>query len=105
MRIKNGSIYNMLCTLYKKSFECIWAVFWILSCYMASHIKITVKDDKTEITCLCLFVIYLLWYIYPKPKNKYLYSIPLFLYIIGYYIIHWASIREVTKFFWNGIFG
>ena len=105
MKMKNISIYNMLYALYKKFFECIWAVFWILSCYMMSHIKITVKDDKTEITCLCLFVIYLLWYMYPKPKNEYLCSIPLFLYIIGYYIIHWNSICEVTKILWNGIFG
>ena len=86
-------------------FEYIWAVFWILSCYMTIHIEITVKDDMTEIVYLCLFAVYLLWYMYPKPKNKYLCSIPLFLYIVGYYIIHWDSICEVTKVLWHGIFG
>ena len=103
--MKNGSIYNMLCTLYKKSFEYIWAVFWILSCFMASHIQITVKDNKAEIVCLCLFTIYLIWYIYPTHKNKYLYSIPLFLYITVYYIIHWNSIFNVAKILWHGVFG
>jgi len=100
-----SNILHKLWSFYKKYFQYIWTMFGILGCYMMSHIKITVKDDKTEITCLCLFVIYLLWYMYPKPKNEYLCSIPLFLYIIGYYIIHWNSICEVTKILWNGIFG
>lgn len=104
MKMKNISTYNILYTLYKKYFRHLWGIFGLLAYYMMSHIKITVKDDITETTCLCLFVIYLLWYMYPKLKNEYLCSIPLFLYIIGYYIIHWSSICEVTKIFWNGIF-
>lgn len=80
-------------------------MFGLLACYMMSHVKITVRDNITGIICSGLFVIYLLWYTYPKPKNEYLSSIPLFLYVIGYYVIHWDSICEVTNVLWNGIFG
>jgi len=105
MRMTSISVFKILTEFYKKCFTYLYCIFWVLSCFMVSHIQITVKgDNNTEIICLCLFVIYLLWYIY-YPKNKYLYSIPLFLYIIGYYIIHWDSICEVTKVLWNGIFG
>lgn len=105
MKMTNINGLHKLWDFYKKCFNYIWGIFCILSCYMASHIQITVKgDNNTEIICLCLFVVYLLWCTC-HSKNEYLYSIPLFLYIIGYYIIHWNSICEVTKVLWNGIFG
>ena len=100
------NILHRLCDSYKKYFRYIWVMFSLLGCYMMSYIEISYNaENKTELIYLCIFVIYLLWYTYPKPKNEYLYSIPLFLYIIGYYVIHWSSICEVTKVFWHGIFG
>ena len=105
MKMNNTNIFKRLKVLYMRYFKYLWYIFWILCFYMASNIQISATKNRTEIICLWLFAIYLFWYLYPKPKNEYLYSIPLFLYIIGYYVIHWNSICDVTKVFWHGIFG
>ena len=61
-------------------------------------------NEWLAIICLGIFILYFAWYdIY--AKNKKLAFIPLFLYIVGYYVIHWNSILEVTKVLWYGIFG
>ena len=106
MKMTNSNILKILKYFYKNLFTYLSGIFWVVSCLMASHIQITVKStDKAEIICLCLFASYLFWYTYYKPKNRYLYGIPLYLYVIGYYVIRWDSICEVANVFWKGIFG
>ena len=105
MKMTNISVLYKLWILYKKYFRFIWVIFGILGCYMLSYIGITIKgDNNTEIICLWIFVMYLLWCTY-RPKDEYLYSIPLFLYVIGYYVIHGGSLCEITQVLWQGILG
>lgn len=105
MMNSNNFFIGKIWKVYTKYFRYICIIFDVLGLYMFSHVQIMVDANSYELIGILLFIAYLLWYTYPKPKNKQLYSIPLFLYIIGYYIINWDSICEVTKVLWHGIFG
>lgn len=100
-----NSFTTKIWKLYVKYFNVIEILLYIALCLMVSHMKIINNRTIWSILCLWVVTIYFLWYIYPKPKNKYIYGIPLFLYAIGYYILHWNSIFNITKTIWNGIFG
>ena len=85
---------------YEKCFDII---FYILSLIMMFHFKVE-SEGWTAIICLCLFILYFMWYdIY--AKNKKIAIIPLWLYLIGYYIINWDTMQRVFDFWEYILFG
>ena len=90
-------------TMKNKLYSFFDIIFYIVSLFMIMHFGI-VKNGWLSIMCLWMFILYHVWWdISAKNKNAAL--IPLYLYVIGYYVIRWDSICEVANVFWKGIFG
>ena len=78
-------------------------IFYIASLLMMFHFTVE-SDGWPAIICLWIFILYFMWYdIY--AKNKKLAIIPLWLYLIGYYIINWATMLKVFDFWRYILFG
>ena len=79
-------------------------IFCIAVFIMMCHIKVNINSHLTLIF-LWVFVLCLIWYTYPNsPKNN-MVIIPLWLCVIGYYVIYWDSIFGIFHFFRDVFFG
>lgn len=82
-------------------------IHWILFCIALLPLScdfIVEKRGWLAISCLWLLLLYLMWYDVYASKKKFA-IIPIWLYIIGYYIIYWDSMLDVFRFFWDILFG
>jgi len=79
--------------------------FWYIILYIAfvlMDIHFMVAQSGTIATvCLLLFVLYLMWYTYPKPKNEKISIIPLYLCVTLYYAAYGNEIYEIVKVLWS----
>ena len=86
---------------FEKYFDVILCLALLV---MVFHFKVTSEDSYISIICLCLFGLYFIWYEYFSEKKK-IAIIPLWLYLIGYYIINWDTMLDVLDFFKYILFG
>ena len=90
-----------LWNFYIKYFRHFYGIFCIFTLIMALHFKIILSQSQTALICFWVFLIYFIGMdIY--AKNKPLSLLPVFGYLIGYYIIYWSSICEMLSVLWHG---
>ena len=85
-----------------KYYKFLDIIFYIAILIMAFHLNVT-SEGWIPIICLWLFLLYFLWYdMY--ANNKKLAVIPLWLYLIVYYVINWKTMYEILKYTADAMF-
>lgn len=82
-------------------FEIICIVFALV---MMLHFKIMLRQDQTALICFLVFLVYFISAdLY--AKNRPVALLPVWIYLISYYIINWATFCEMIRVLWNVFLG